>query len=107
MSFHIVLRHRKAPQAWRSEWLDDSRPEWVTTTPEIAMRLKEMSQKNQVVRVHRLEWSGSGPTVCCECEVSAIRELDEHQYHVQFTNHRILQLLPLVRPVRGQSCYDV
>jgi hypothetical protein len=107
VSFHIVLLHRKAPQAWRNEWLDDSRPAWITTTPEIAMRLRENSQKSLPVRVHRLEWSGAGPAVCCECEVAAVREIDEHQYHVDFKNHRILELLPLVRPVRGQSSYEV
>ena len=71
------------------------------------MRLKEMAQEDQPIRVHRLEWSGSGPSVCCECSVAAIREIDEHQYHVDFKNHRVLELLPLVRPVRGQSCYNV
>ncbi len=107
VSFHIVLLHRKAPQAWRNEWLDDSRPAWITTTPEIAMRLRENAQKGLPVRVHRLEWAGAGPSVCCECEVAAVREIDERQYHVDFKNHRILELLPLVRPVRGQSSYDV
>ncbi len=107
MSFHLVLRHRKAPQAWRNEWLDDSRPAWITTTPEIAIRLKEMAQHELPVRVHRLEWADCGPVVCCECEVAAVREIDEHQSRVEFRNHRVLELLPLVRPVRGQSSYDV
>ncbi len=107
MSFHIVMRHRNAPQARQSHWLDDNRPEWITTTPEVAMRCRAMAEKSQPIRVHRSEWGTQGPVLCCECEVGAIREIDEHQYHVEFKNHRVLQILPLVRPVRGQACYEV
>ena len=107
MSFHIVLRHRQAPQARSNQWLDDSRPEWITTTPEVATRCLEFSRQHQPVRVHRAEWGGQGPMVCCECEIAAIREIDEHQYHVAFKDHRVLEIFPLVRPVRGQSCYEV
>ena len=107
MPFHIVLRHRQAPQTAQNRWLDDSRPEWITTTTEVAMRCQEFARKGEPVRVHRTEWNGRGPAVCCECEVAAVREIDEHCYHVGFKSHRVLELLPLAHPARGASCYEV
>lgn len=107
MSFHIVLRHPAAPQSRQNQWLDDSRPEWITTIPEVAMRCRELARRLEPLRIHRTEWGGQGPIVCCECEVGAVREIDEHQYHVELLNHRRLEILPLVRAVRGQACYEV
>jgi hypothetical protein len=54
-----------------------------------------------------MEWAGLGPTVCCECSVSAVREIDEHSYHIEFGVWRVLEIMPLVRPVRGQACYEI
>jgi hypothetical protein len=107
VSFHIVLRHKNAPQVAQNKWLDENRPAWITTTPDVAMRCFEMQRKSLPVRIHRMEWAGHGPLVCCECSVFAVREIDEHSYHVEFGAWRILEILPLVRPVRGQACYEI
>lgn len=107
MSLHIVLRHKNAPQIAQNNWMDDSRPAWITTTPEVAMRCLEMQCKSLPIRIHRMEWAGHGPCVCCECSVSAIRQIDEHSYHIEFCAWRVLEILPLVRPVRGQACYEI
>ena len=107
MSFHIVLRHKNAPQVAQTKWLDDSSPAWITTTPDIAMRCVELQRENLPLRIHRMEWAGCGPVVCCECAVQAVREIDEHSYHVEFNVLRRLEILPLVRPFRGQSCYEI
>ena len=107
MSFHIVLAHRNAPQVQQHQWLDDNRPAWITVTPEVAMRCWEMQRKQRPVRIHRGQWSGKGPAICCECEIAAVREIDEHSYHVEFANWRWLELIPLVRPVGGQAFYEI
>ena len=107
MSLHIVLRHKSAPQVAQNNWLDDSRPAWITTTPDVAMRCLEMQCKSLPLRIHRMEWSGLGPCVCCECSVVAIRQIDEHSYYIEFGDWRVLEILPLVRPVRGQACYEI
>ena len=107
MSFHIVLRHKNAPQAGQNKWLDENRPAWITTTPDVAMRCFEMQRKSLPIRIHRMEWAGRGPTVCCECSVLAVREIDEHSYHIEFDGWRVLEIMPLVRPVRGQACYEI
>ena len=107
MSLHIVLRHKNAPQVAQNNWLDDNRPAWISTTPDVAMRCLEMQCKSLPIRIHRMEWSGLGPCVCCECSVFAIREIDEHSYHIEFGAWRVLEILPLVRPVRGQAFYEI
>ncbi len=107
MSLHIVLRHKNAPQVAQNNWLDDSSPAWIVTTPDVAMRCLEMQCKSLPLRIHRMEWSGLGPCVCCECFVVAVRQIDEHSYHIEFGNWRVLEILPLVRPVRGQACYEI
>jgi hypothetical protein len=105
--FHIVLLHRSAPQVGRNQWIDDSRPRRITTTPEIAARCTEIAERSEALRVHRIDWGGQPAVVCCECEVEAVGPLDEHQYQVNLANHRVLEILPLVRPVRGQSSYEI
>ncbi len=107
MSFHIVLRHKNAPQVAQNKWLDESSPAWITTTPDVAMRCQELQRESQPLRIHRMEWSGRGPTVCCECAVQAVREIDEHSSHVELNVLRVLEIMPLVRPVRGQSSYEI
>ena len=107
MSFHIVLRHKNAPQVAQNAWLDENRPAWITVTPDVAMRCFELQLKSLPVRIHRMEWAGLGPNVCCECSVQAVREIDEHSYHVEFNVLRVLETMPLVRPVRGQAFYDI
>jgi hypothetical protein len=107
VSFHIVLRHKNAPQVAQNKWLDENRPAWITTPPDVAMRCFEMQRKDLPIRIHRMEWAGDGPTVCCECSVFAVREIDEHTYHVEFGAWRVLEIMPLVRPVRGQACYEI
>ena len=107
MSFHIVLRHKNAPQVAQNNWLDESRPAWITTTPDIAMRCIDLQSENLPLRIHRMEWAGLGPAVCCECSVRAVREIDEHSYHVEFNAWRVLEIMPLVRPVRGPACYAI
>ena len=54
-----------------------------------------------------MEWAGLGPAVCCECSVQAVREIDEHSCHVEFIDWRVLEIMPLVRPFRGQACYEI
>jgi hypothetical protein len=39
--------------------------------------------------------------------VLAVREIDEHSCHVEFGAWRVLEIMPLVRPVRGQACYEI
>jgi len=107
LSFHIVLRHKNAPQVAQNKWLDDSRPAWITTTPDIAMRCFELQRENLPLRIHRMEWAGIGPVVCCECSVQAVREIDEHSYHVELNVLRLLEIMPLVRPFRGQASYEI
>jgi len=107
LSFHIVLLHRHAPQVRPNQWLDDSRPASITTTPEVASHCRRLAETNQPLRIHRIDWSSLGPAVCCECEVAAVSAAGDHQYQVEFKNHRILEIAPLVRPVRGQPCYDI
>lgn len=102
---HIVLRHKNAPQLCQSEWLDADRPAWISTTPAIGLLCEESIEKHQPVRVHRMEWLDQPARVCCECEVAAVRPIDEHQVHVEFKNWRVLELTPLVRVIRGQSSY--
>ena len=107
MSLHIVLRHRNAPRVAGTNWLDNDRPAWITTTPDLAMRCMEMQREDRPVRIHRLEWAGHAPCVCCECSIAGIREIDEHSYHIAFCSWRVLEILPLVRPVRGQGWYEI
>jgi len=107
MSFHIVLRHKNAPQVAQNKWLDENRPAWIATTPDIAARCSELQLENQPVRIHRMEWAGHGPTVCCECSIFEVRAIDEHTYHVEFGAWRVLEIMPLVRPFRGQACYEI
>jgi hypothetical protein len=107
VSFHIVLRHKNAPQVAQIKWLDESRPAWITATPDIAMRCVDLQRENRPLRIHRMEWAGLGPAVCCECSVQAVREIDEHSYHVEFNAWRVLEIIPLVRPVRGQARYEI
>lgn len=105
--FHIVLRHKNAPQLMQNQWLDDSCPAWITATQEIGLRCEESAKQQMPVRVHRTEWSGQPARVCCECEVAAVRPIDEHQVHIEFKNWRVLELSPLVRVVRGQPAYEI
>ena len=107
VSFHIVLRHKNAPQGAQNKWLDESRPAWITSTPDIALRCRELQRESLPVRIHRMEWAGQRPSVCCECSVAAVREIDEHSYHVEFNAWRVLEIMPLVRPVRGQASYEI
>jgi hypothetical protein len=71
------------------------------------MRCLDRQREDLPIRIHRMEWAGLGPAVCCECSVQAVREIDEHSYHVEFTAWRVLEIMPLVRPVRGQACYEI
>jgi len=107
LSLHIVLRHRDAPQGSQNSWLDEHRPLWITTIPEVALRCQEAARRNEPVRIHRAGWAAHKALVCCECTVEAVREIDEHQYHVAFAGQRVLEMPPLVRPVRGQACYQI
>lgn|GEM_PF-2397250 len=107
MSFHIVLLHPRSPQARLNQWLDDSRPALITTTDEVAAKCRRSAEEHQPLRIHRTDWSSQGPIVCCECEVAAVHEVGQHQYQVEFRNHRVLELTPLVRPVRGQAFYEI
>lgn len=104
---HIVLRHKDSPQLWKNRWLDENRPEWITTSIEVGMRCKMALDNKNPVRIHRLEWMGRPALICCECDVQAVRPIDEHQSHVAFGNWRVLEILPLVRPIRGQATYAV
>ena len=71
------------------------------------MRCLELQRENLPVRIHRMAWASLGSSVCCECSVQAVREIDEHSYHVEFNAWRVLEIMPLVRPVRGQPCYKI
>jgi len=71
------------------------------------MRCLDRQRENLPVRIHRMEWAGLGPAVCCECSVQAVREIDEHSCHVEFIDWRVLEIMPLVRPFRGQACYEI
>lgn len=105
--FHIVLRHKNSPQLMQNEWLDENCPAWITATQDIGLRCEENAKRRLPVRVHRTEWSSESAKVCCECEVAAVRPVDQHQVHIEFKNWRVLELVPLVRVVRGQSAYEI
>jgi hypothetical protein len=107
LPFHIVVRHRKAPQTSHAQWLDDHRPEWITTTVDIATRCMQMREEKRPVRVHREKWLDQPDAICCECEVADVRPVGEHIAHIQFTNWRVLEIAPLMRPARGASSYEV
>ncbi len=107
MGLYLVVHHRLDPnQSWSNEWIDDQRLQTILTTPEVGELCARAQQHGQEVFVHRCEWGGVPPTVCCKVKVASVKLVDERNRMVSFSDILTMNQPPPGRPMRGQNSYE-
>ena len=93
---------------FENDWFDNDneRLKAIKTTLEIGELCKEASERKQAVYIHRCGCRDpySRPMICCLAHVAKVT-ISNGETEVQFQNQRTLNILPVKRPVRGQSFY--
>ena len=106
MAYYVVVHHRRdSDQPWSNTWIDDDRLEVISTTGEIAQRCDQVKRQGERVFVHRCGWEAWPPVVCCSLAVKRAIH-DEKLGWVEFHDHVIIGIPPLVAPGSGQNSYE-
>jgi hypothetical protein len=106
---YLVVRHVRDSQKWPNEWIDDERLASITTTAQIGKFCREAKDIGEEVYVHRCGLINGAdklhPIICCSVSVSEVGEPIGSNVIVKFSNQKVLNRQPLVRPELKQNYY--
>jgi hypothetical protein len=110
MALFLVIRHpldKRIPRPFENEWLDNGLLKSITTTPKIGELCDEVKRQNNIVYIHRCFCRDpySKAMICCSAKIANVI-VNKGKTEVLFENQKILNVRPLKRPPRGQSCYQ-
>lgn len=105
MSFFIVVHHPKDEhQPRKNAWLDENRLAAIETSALIAERCAVAKRRGERIYVHRRRYLELLSVICCSLKVDEVQQEGENG-RVTFSDHRVMDMSPQIRPVRGQESY--